>query len=114
MDSTLRSNVAVGLPLDLLVYENGSLAITRFVTIDEQNQYFQLLRSTWGQQLKSVFEGIDAPVWDAAPDIKENVLSSVNMHSKPVRVQLPAGMTPLQAVKPLQSLAEHQLSKSQH
>ena len=114
MDSTLRSNVAVGLPLDLLVYENGSLAVTRFVTIDEQNQYFRLLRTTWGQQLKAVFEAIDAPVWDAAPDITENVLSSANMHSKPVRVALPAGLAPLQASRPLQSLAEQAPSTSQH
>ena len=106
MDSTLRSNATVGLPLDLLVYENGSLAVTRFVTIDEQNQYFHLLRTSWGQQLKTVFEGIDAPVWDAAPDITDNVLSSVNMHSRPVRVQLPPGLIPMQQQKPLQSLAE--------
>lgn len=106
MDSTLRSNVAVGLPLDLLVYDKGSLAVTRFVTIDDKNQYFHQLRNSWGQQLKAVFEGIEAPVWDAAPEIKENVLSSSNMHSRPVRVPLPAGTTPLQAAAPLQSLAE--------
>jgi len=114
MDSTLRSNVAVGLPLDLLVYENGSLAVTRFVTIDEHNQYFRLLRTTWGQQLKAVFESMDAPVWDAAPEITENVLSSVNMHSKPVRVALPAGLAPLRTSRPLQSLAEQAPSTSQH
>src|SRR5205823_5320376 len=45
MDSTLRSNISVGLPLDLLVYEADSLAVTRFTTIDEKNQYFQMLRS---------------------------------------------------------------------
>lgn len=107
MDSTLRSNVAVGLPLDMLVYEEDRLAVTRFVTIDEHNQYFQLLRTSWGQQLKTVFEGIDAPVWDAAPDITENVLSSSNMHSKPMRVSLPAGLQAgeAQAPAPLQSLA---------
>src|SRR5206468_12691275 len=55
MDSTLRSNISVGLPLDLLVYEEGSLAVTRFVTIDEHNQYFDELRSSWGQQLNTVF-----------------------------------------------------------
>jgi putative proteasome-type protease len=114
MDSTLRSNVAVGLPLDLLVYEHGSLAVTRFATIDEHNQYFHLLRTTWGQQLKAVFEGIDAPVWDAAPDITENVLSSVNMHSRPVRMALPAGLAPQQAARPLQSLAEQQGAPAQH
>jgi putative proteasome-type protease len=114
MDSTLRSNVAVGLPLDLLVYENGSLALTRFVTIDEQNQYFQRLRIAWGQQLKAVFEGIDAPVWDAAPAITDQVPSSVNLHSRPVRVPLPAGLAPLQAAKPLQSLAEQPPLATQH
>jgi putative proteasome-type protease len=109
MDSTLRSNISVGLPLDLLVYENDSLAVTHFVTIDEKNQYFQMIRSTWGQQLKSVFEGIDAPVWDAAPHQTDNVLSSANMHSKPVRMPLPASVdvhNPTPAL--LQSLAQQE------
>ncbi len=89
MDSTLRSNISVGLPLDLLVYKNDSLAVSHFVTIDEKNQYFQMIRNSWGQQLKTVFEGIDDPVWNAAPDATSNVLSSSNTHSKPVRVQVP-------------------------
>ena len=106
MDSTLRSNISVGLPLDMLVYEDSSLAVTRFVTIDEKNQYFQMIRSSWGHQLKAVFEGIDAPVWDAAPEATENVLSSTNMHSKPVRVELPAEIGQFEPPAPLQSLAE--------
>lgn len=89
MDSTLRSNISVGLPLDLLVYEADSLAVTRFVTVDEKNQYFRMIRDTWGQQLKRVFDGIDDPVWDAAPEVVGNVLSNTNMHSKPVRVPTP-------------------------
>lgn len=114
MDSTLRSNISVGLPLDMLVYENDSLAVTRFVTIDEKNQYFQMLRNSWGQQLKAVFEGIDAPVWDAAPGATENVLSSTNMHSKPVRVPLPASLGSTAPAAPLQSVAEHPPATSQH
>ena len=113
MDSTLRSNISVGLPLDLLVYEDGSLAVTRFVTIDEKNQYFQMIRSSWGHQLKAVFEGIDAPVWNAAPETKENVLSSTNMHSKPVRVELPAELGQGEPPAPLQSLAEQPAGTSQ-
>jgi putative proteasome-type protease len=107
MDSTLRSNISVGLPLDLLVYETDSLAVTRFVTIDEKNQYFQMIRNTWGQQLKSIFESIDDPVWDASPEVHDNVLSSTNMHSKPVRVALPAHLNSA-SVDPasLQSLAQ--------
>jgi putative proteasome-type protease len=114
MDSTLRSNISVGLPLDMLVYEEGALAVTHFVTIDEHNQYFQVLRNSWGQQLKTVFEGIAAPVWDAAPGTTENVLSSANMHSRPVRVPLPAGLNAAESTVPLQSLAEQPLPNAQH
>ena len=106
MDSTLRSNISVGLPLDLLVYETDALKVTRFVTIDERNQYFAMIRNTWGQQLKRVFESIDDPIWDAAPDITSNVLQATNMHSKPVRVLPPASL--IQAPEepsPLQALA---------
>jgi putative proteasome-type protease len=107
MDSTLRSNISVGLPLDLLVYDNNSLAVTRFVTIDERNQYFQMIRSTWGQQLKSIFEGLAAPVWDAAPEINGNVLSSANASSQPVRMPLPANIAPpAHAAAPLQTVAQ--------
>ena len=114
MDSTLRSNISVGLPLDLLVYEDGSLAVTRFVTIDEHNQYFQLLRTSWGQQLKTVFEGMAAPVWDAAPGTTDNVLSSANLHSRPVRAALPPGMTAGAPPAPLQSVAEQPPMPAQH
>ncbi len=89
MDSTLRSNISVGFPLDLLVYERDTLSIGRFVTIDEKNQYFQMIRSTWGAQLKSVFEGIDDPVWNAAPEATTNVLSSSTRLNQPVRVLPP-------------------------
>jgi putative proteasome-type protease len=116
MDSTLRSNISVGLPLDLLVYQADSLAVTRFVTIDEKNQYFQMIRNTWGLQLKTIFEGLDDPVWDAAPDVSANVLSSSSLVSRPVRVALPGNLQATSPVDtsaaPMQSLAQ-QFSTSQ-
>lgn len=65
MDSTLRSNLSVGLPLDLLCYEAGSLHVTRFALIDERNRYFEMIRSSWGQRLKQVFTEIPAPLWES-------------------------------------------------
>jgi putative proteasome-type protease len=107
MDSTLRSNVSVGLPLDLLVYDSGALAVTHFVTIDERNQYFQMIRSTWGDQLKSVFEGLDNPVWNAALEATSNVLHSTRSGGKPVRVAPPANVAaPAMSTAPLQTLAQ--------
>ena len=63
MDSSLKSNLTVGLPLDLLVYEAGALRSDRIVCIDEQNPYFQMIRTSWGQRLRQVFESIDDPQW---------------------------------------------------
>ncbi|WP_343731663.1 proteasome-type protease [Duganella sp.] len=107
MDSTLRSNVSVGLPLDLLVYETDQLAVTHFVTIDERNEYFQMIRNTWGQQLKRVFEGLDAPAWNAAPETTGNVLHSTNTGNMPVRVAPPSGVAvPAVSRSPLQTLSQ--------
>jgi len=63
MDSTLKSNLSVGLPLDLLVYREGSFQSDQMVCIDEANPYFQMIHSTWGQRLREVFEGIADPQW---------------------------------------------------
>ena len=64
MDSTLKSNLSVGLPLDLLVYERDTLKCERIAVIDEHNPYFRMIHNTWGQRLREVFEGIDDPQWD--------------------------------------------------
>ena len=69
MDSTLKSNLSVGLPLDLLLYHTNSLAVTQVAHIDEKNTYFQMIRNTWGKRLKQVFTEIEPPTWSAdAPE----------------------------------------------
>ena len=63
MDSTLKSNLSVGLPLDLLVYENNSFETRQIVCIDENNPYFHMIRSSWGSKLRQVFESLEDPQW---------------------------------------------------
>jgi putative proteasome-type protease len=84
MDSTLRSNISVGLPLDLLVYEADRLAVTQFSRIDENNAYYRMIRSTWGARLKQVFNDIPDPSWTPAD---QNGLAPT--HSHPVRINPP-------------------------
>ena len=64
MDSTLKSNLTVGLPLDLLVYEAGRLRSDSLVCIDDDNPYFRMLRGAWGARIRQIFEGIEDPQWD--------------------------------------------------
>ncbi|MET0342038.1 MAG: proteasome-type protease [Polyangiales bacterium] len=66
MDSTLKSNLSVGLPLDLLVYREGTLRVDELACIDENNPYFAMIRGTWGARLREVFESIEDPVWDGS------------------------------------------------
>ena len=63
MDSTLKSNLSVGLPLDMVVYQAGSLRTDRIMCIDEHNPYFQMLRSSWGDKLRQMFDSIEDPMW---------------------------------------------------
>lgn len=67
MDSTLKSNLSVGLPLDLLVYEAGQLQTDQIVCIDDHNPYFQMIRGAWGQKLRQVFESLEDPQWRDGP-----------------------------------------------
>lgn len=63
MDSTLRSNLSVGLPLDMLVYQAGTLEVTHFSHIDATNAYFDQIHAAWGEKLKEVFSSLPNPVW---------------------------------------------------
>ena len=65
MDSTLKSNLSVGLPLDLVVYENGKLQSDQIACIDDQNPYFRMVRDSWGRRLREVFEAMEDPQWGA-------------------------------------------------
>jgi putative proteasome-type protease len=83
MDSTLKSNLSVGLPLDLLVYREGTFRSDEHVCIDENNPYFRMIHSTWGQRLRDVFEGIDDPRWDGGD--AEHPLMVVSTRYEPMR-----------------------------
>ena len=66
MDSTIKSNLTVGLPLDMLIYERDALKVGKQVTITAQNTYFNDLRNRWGECLRNAFEELPAPDWDAS------------------------------------------------
>jgi putative proteasome-type protease len=83
MDSTLQSNLSVGLPLDLLVYREGEFRSDRIACIDEQNPYFQMIHGTWGRRLREVFEGINDPVWDGGA--AEHPLLAPSARYEPMR-----------------------------
>ena len=63
-DSTMRSNISVGLPIDLVVYETDALRIKLQKRIEESNPYFQMIHTQWGEGLRRVFAQLPNPEWD--------------------------------------------------
>ena len=57
-DSTIRSNLSVGLPLDLIVYGKDSLKIPKGYRIEEGDPYFEGVRQHWGQHLRELLDSL--------------------------------------------------------
>ena len=66
MDSTIKSNLSVGMPLDLVVYEADAFKTDKIICIDHDNPYYQMMHNSWGKKLREVFDSIEDPVWDDA------------------------------------------------
>jgi putative proteasome-type protease len=62
-DSTIRSNISVGLPIDLLWYPRDSLRVGFQKRIQEGDPYFSMLRQGWGGGLRKVFAELPNPDW---------------------------------------------------
>jgi putative proteasome-type protease len=62
-DSTMRSNISVGLPIDLAVYETDALRVKLQKRIEESDPYFQMIHTQWGEGLRRVFAELPNPEW---------------------------------------------------
>ena len=57
-DSTIKSNLSVGLPLDLHIYENDTFHADRQRRIEETDDAYAQTTSEWSAALKSALEGL--------------------------------------------------------
>ncbi|HUE19646.1 MAG TPA: proteasome-type protease, partial [Stellaceae bacterium] len=65
MDSTLRSNLTVGLPIDLLVYRRDQLTAEVKRRITEEDPYFKMIRDGWSKALRDAYRAFPRPDWFA-------------------------------------------------
>ncbi len=63
MDSTLRSNLGVGLPLDLQTYRADSIDDFNNYRVTEADLYFRMIRERWSEALYNAHRDIPAPQW---------------------------------------------------
>jgi putative proteasome-type protease len=57
-DSTLKANLSVGLPLDLLVVERDGFAPLHEKRIEQSDPYFEAISSSWSDALRTAFHSL--------------------------------------------------------
>lgn len=63
MDSTIKSNLSVGLPLDLVCVRGDTYKVGLHQYIDASNPYFSALRTRWSESLRHAFDELPKPDW---------------------------------------------------
>lgn len=58
MDSTMRSNLTVGPPVEVAVYEKDSLVIEQRYRFEEDSDYLRELKRIWDENLKDAFNNL--------------------------------------------------------
>jgi putative proteasome-type protease len=62
LDSTMRSNLSVGFPIDLVCYKFDSLQLN-FQHITQDDPYFSEISHSWCAGLRNVFASLPNPTW---------------------------------------------------
>lgn len=62
-DSTIRSNLSVGMPIDLFMYRTDSFSTQCLQRITDKDPYFTRLSEGWSKGLKQVFSELPDPDW---------------------------------------------------
>src|SRR4051795_3713023 len=62
-DSTMRSNLSVGMPIDLICYERDSLEVQWRRRFDEGDPYFTALSDEWGEGVRQAFRHLPELRW---------------------------------------------------
>lgn len=65
-DSTIKANLSVGLPLDIRVYDNGSLQPATALRVEKDDPYYQMISHEWGDALKASL--VQLPDFEFKPD----------------------------------------------
>lgn len=62
-DSTIRSNISVAPPIDLMIYRTDTLHANCHQRINENDPYYAKVRQGWAEGLRSVFSELPSPDW---------------------------------------------------
>lgn len=68
LSSTMRSNISVGLPIEIAIYRRDSFAIERQITLDSDSTLLAEMEESWSEGLKRVLTGLPRFDWETEAD----------------------------------------------
>lgn len=68
MDSTMRSNLTVGPPIEVHMYERDSLIERKRYRFEEDSEYLRQLNASWDAKLKEAFNSMPPIAWSQVWD----------------------------------------------
>jgi len=85
LDSTIRSNVSVGPPIDLALIREGDLRMSKRLRLDTDTPLYVEIRDTWSQRLESAVRTLPRFDWEptAMPDIDPSKLQQRPVPARP-------------------------------
>jgi len=63
LDSTIRSNISVAPPLDILVYRKDTCRVAVHQRLADEDRYLNLISNQWGEGLRRLYEELPNPTW---------------------------------------------------
>ena len=65
LDSTIRSNVSVGLPIDLVLMRTDTLRINERMRLDEHTPLYAEIHDTWSRKLENAVRSLPRFPWES-------------------------------------------------
>lgn len=67
LNSTIRSNITVGPPIELLLYANGRFTEGRHLSLNENDPYYRALSDAWSEGLRRALNNLPPFEWEQEP-----------------------------------------------
>ncbi len=84
LDSTMKSNISVGPPINIVLYEADALEIKHRRKLLENDPYLESIRHSWEEAVKKAFKDLPTLSWQSSKDVSkdaENWLSPSNIYN---------------------------------
>lgn len=71
LDSTIRSNLSVGMPIDMVLLRAGDLKITRKMRLEADTPLYAEIHDTWSRKLEAAMHSLPRFPWEPQREAEE-------------------------------------------